>query len=483
MKGSGFLGYFLAGAIPRLSMFAILFLLPRRISIAETGLFVLAITVGEILEMTSANWVRLFAQSREAGQAKLRPLRFGRLVVLSGSMLAIALVISIPAAWIVAPDHLGEFIAAVFAYVLAFAPLRLALVIQQITHNHGMFARIELLRGLLLLPAVVGATYLPNADFFEPVLALCLVTLLCAVLGLAASRDRFNSPRIIAKGYRTPFRYGLPIVADTLLSFIIVYFERFVLNQFLGPASVGVYAIAFALGRQPVEFVVAPLNNMTVPVLFATRAREGDERAREIQSGISISFFILCAGALTGIILLRFQIAELFVKPEFRADTAWLMPVIAGATCLLMFKVFLYDNLFFMVGRNGMKLKAIIPAAIGGTIGSLLLVRGFGLPGAALAALFSTTLALLSSIIATRTFFRFRLPLADFGKVAVVALVAGGALLLAVRLVAGWGAIVEIMAGFVAFSAVYATGLSLIGIALRNLLTAPWEPYGKPLRQ
>ncbi|MCA0425309.1 MAG: lipopolysaccharide biosynthesis protein [Proteobacteria bacterium] len=483
MTGSGFIGYFLAGAIPRLSMFAILFLLPRRISMTETGLFVLAMTVGEILEMTSANWVRLFAQSREAGQRRLRPLRFGRLLVLAGAMLGIALVLSIPVAWFVASDHIGAFIVAVFAYVLAFAPLRLVLVIQQVTHNSGLYAKIELTRGLMILPAVIGATYLPNAGFLAPSLALSGITLLAALVGFAASRSQFSAPRLIARGYRTPFQFGMPIVGDTLLNFVVVNFERFVLNAFLGPASVGVYAIAFALGRQTVEFFIAPLNTMTVPVLFATRAREGDERAREIQSGISISIFILCAGALAGIILLRSQIADLFVKPEFRADTAWLMPVIAGSTCLLMFKVFLYDNLFFMLGRNALKLKAVVPAAIVSAFGSVILVHAYGLPGAALSALLSTTLALCASIFATRTFFRFRLPLLEFGKITLIVLAASVALVLGVRVVAGAGSLAEFLAGFIAFSLAYGGGLAMLGISPLRLLKTPWEPYGVPVRQ
>lgn len=483
MKGSHFLAYFLAGVIPRLSMFAILFLLPRRISIFETGLFVLVTTVGEMLEMTSANWVRLFANSREAGQKRLRPLRFGRLLVISGAALAAALVVAVPVAVIVAPDHLIEFTIAVFVYVISFALLRFVLVIHQVTHNHAMFSRIELVRGILVLPAVLAATTMPGASFFEPAMALNMVTLTVAIIGLAASGPQLHRPRVIGRGYRTALRFGSPIIADTLLGFVIVYFERFVLNEFLGPSSVGIYAIAYALGRQPVEFVIGPLNNLTVPVLFATRAKEGDERAREIQSGISVTIFILCAGALTGIFLLRNQIADLLVKPEFQADTAWLMPMIAAATCLLMFKVFLYDNLFFMLDRNALKLKAIIPAAIGSAIGSYFLVHAFGLAGAAASALLATALALTTSVIATRTFFRFRLPLADFARIAGVVAVAGAALYGAERWASGWGSTVEIIVGFVVFSAVYAAGLTLLGVSLRRLLSTPWEPFGSPLRQ
>ena len=476
MKGGNFIAYFLAGALPRLSMFVILFVLARQISIVETGLFVLVTTVGEILEMSTANWIRLFAQTREAGQQRLRPLRYGRLLVLALAGMGAALLLVLPAALIVSPVRFWAFGLCVGLYVVAFAALRTVLVIQQLTQNHTMFSRIELARGLLVLVAVLAAAYMPGATFVGPSVALALSTLLVALAGMWFARSRAHPPRFIARGYGTAGRYGAPIIADTVFGLVLMYFERFVLNQLLGPASVGVYAIAFALGRQPVDFIAAPLNNLTVTVLFATRAREGEERARKVQTGVSISLFVLCAGALTGIFMLRTQFAELFVKPEFRADTALLMPIIAASACVLVFKVFLYDNLFFMAGRNGLKLKAIIPAAIGGAIGSVVLIKAYGLAGAAFSSLLAAVLALAASVIATRTFFRFPMPFADLARISAVALLSGLVLKGATVLVQPLGTLAEVVAGCVLFCACYAFGLGLVGVSLRRLISTPWDP-------
>lgn len=476
MRGASVISYFLAGAIPRLAMFVILFLLARWLTIEETGLFVLVMTVGEILEMISANWLRLFAQSREAGQSRLRPLRLGRLAVMGVAMYGLAAASVLPAAIIVAPGRVWDFTLATLVYVTAFALLRLVLVIQQITHNHALFSHIELVRGVLVLVSVVAAARLPGATFFGPALALGLSSLVVAVVGLVASRAQVSRPRIVWKGFGTARRFGAPIIADTILSFVIIYFERFVLNEMLGPASVGVYAIAYALGRQPVDFIAGPMNNLTVPTLFAVRLREGDEAARTMQSGFSITLFILCAGAFTGTLLLRQPIAALFVKPELQADTARLVPMIALAACLVVFKTFLYDNLFFMLGRNGLKLRSIVPAAVGGAVASIGLVAAFGLTGAALAAVAATAMALCASIIATRTFFRFPLPLARFGGIAVAAGLSGLALWGATSAVAAFGPLAELLAGFVAFCLTYAAGLTVQGISVRRILSTPWAP-------
>jgi len=476
MKGGNVISYFLAGAVPRLAMFVILFVLARRLSIKETGLFVLVTTIGEVLEMIFGNWLRVFIQSREAGQGKLRSLRGGRIVGLALAMYTLAALAILPVAWIVAEERIAAFALAVFAYVTAFALLRLVLAVQQVTHNHALFTRIELARGILIMLTVVAATMVPGATFVGPALALSGTTLLAGLAGAWFGRAQMARPRLVRKGLATARRFGLPIVADTTLSFIVIYFERFVLNEVLGPASVGVYAIAYALGRQPVDFIAGPMNTMTVPMLFAARARQGDAVARSMQSGFSITLFVLCAGALTGTALLAEPVAALFVKPELQADTARLMPIIALAACFVVFKTFLYDNLFFMLGRNGLKLASILPAAVLGAGLGIVLIRQFGLIGAAVAAAGSAALALCASIVATRSFFRFPLPWLRLGGVALAASAGGLALWVLRTLAIPYGPLAELLAGFAGFTVAYAAALTVQGISIRAMLKTPWAP-------
>ncbi|HRK23757.1 MAG TPA: oligosaccharide flippase family protein [Beijerinckiaceae bacterium] len=476
MRGANFITYFLAGAVPRLGMFVILFVLAQRISIAETGLFALVVTVGEMVEMTSANWLRVFVQAREAGQDRIRSLRAGRILVLALAMLVLALLTVVPIASIVAPSRMGQFAIAVCAYIAAFALLRLVLAVQQITHQHRLFARIELARGVTVLVTVIAATFLPGASFFEPALALAGTTLIAAIWGAVAGRERVSRPAFSGHGFGTAFRFGLPVIADTGFNFLIVYFDRLVLNEFLGPAGVGLYAMAFALGRQPVDFVTGPMNNLVVPVLFTARAREGDARAREMQTGFAVTLTVLCAAVLVGVLLLREPIAALLVKAELRDEICNILPILTAAACVLVFKVFLYDNLFFMTGRNALKLKAVAPAALIGAMISFLMVRSHGLFGAAMAALIASCLALACSVVATRSFFLFPLRYGVMAFVVGAAMIAGLALAGAAALAAPLGPLAQIMAGFIAFCLVYGVALKLGGVSLKRLVTSPWAP-------
>src|SRR5215471_8503167 len=98
--------YFLANVASRASMLIVLIVLTRLLPTAEYGLFALVVTVGEILEMGSSNWVRVHLLRTEAGAGKMRPRQLGRALVLGGT--SAALVASILVAPFISADRMGE---------------------------------------------------------------------------------------------------------------------------------------------------------------------------------------------------------------------------------------------------------------------------------------------------------------------------------------------------------------------------------------
>src|SRR5689334_19590902 len=96
--------YFAANMATRAAMLIVLIVLTRLLSRTEYGLFALVVTTGEILEMASSNWIRIYLLRTESGAKTLRPRRLGRALVLSagGALVALA------AAMLVVPFIGGE---------------------------------------------------------------------------------------------------------------------------------------------------------------------------------------------------------------------------------------------------------------------------------------------------------------------------------------------------------------------------------------
>lgn len=478
MTAKSFLFYFFAVAAPRLGMFVVVFELARLLPLSETGLFVLVVTVGELLEMSVANWLRIYIQNREAGRNRIGALRYGRILSLTIGMTLIAIAAAIPAAWLLAGARWIEFAIAVVVYIVAFGLLRYGLNLLQTMQSHKAYARVEFARGVMILLVVAGFALDSPDTFLMPSLSLSGMTFLVALWGIRQTLPLVDRPRFVRQGIRAAARFGTPMMADTILAYLIFSFDRFVLNSVLGPAAVGIYGVAYALGRQPIDFLAGPINNITVPTLFRAYANQGEERARQIQTGTGITLYMLCAALLVGVIMLREQIVHLLLKEQFWADTVWLMPVITFASCFLIFKAYLFDNLFHMTGRTALKLRTILPVTIASVILSVGFIWWLGLKGAGIAAVLGGAMGMIASARITRRFFPFPLPWRRLASITAVAGAGALALALAVRLAHGFGDLGETILGTLAFCLVYAAGLELTGISLRRTLTRPWDPLG-----
>jgi O-antigen/teichoic acid export membrane protein len=476
MRNARFIAYFLSGALPRLAMLVILFALARLMPLAEAGLFVLVTAVGEVIEMSLGAWLRIFVLHREAGRATLRPYRAGRMLALAAGLTLAAALFAVPVGYFMTPARAAEFCLAAVVYVFCFAILRYVLTLLQFPGEHVRFAAVEIGRGLLMVPLVIAAALASPASFLGPALMLSVSALLAAIAGFLIALPHLTKPRFSRAGLGSARRFGAPIVADTALSLAIIYLDRFVLNILLGPAAVAIYALAYALGRQPIEFLAGPLNNLALPHLFAVWSREGDEGAREVQTGLSITLFILCAAVFVGVTLLREPVVRVLLKPEYWGEAAPLLPFVALSGCLLAFKAFIYDNVFHMLRNNERKIATVIATLAASLVVTLLLVRSFGLNGAVAALVFSSALGLGASFVVSRRYFIFETPLYRFAGVALAAAVAGAALEGAARLAAPQGDLAAIAAGTIAFCLVYAVGLTLQGVSLAAVVSTPWAP-------
>jgi O-antigen/teichoic acid export membrane protein len=68
----------------------------------------------------------------------------------------------------------------------------------------------------------------------------------------------------------------------TILAQTVGWLDRFILNHALGPASVGLYAAAYALARQPVELFSGSLNPYLSSMLVRSYSSEGREAAGRV---------------------------------------------------------------------------------------------------------------------------------------------------------------------------------------------------------
>jgi O-antigen/teichoic acid export membrane protein len=471
--------YFLANVASRASMLVVLIVLTRLLPTAEYGLFALVVTVGEILEMGSSNWVRVYLLRTEAGAPRMRPSQLGRALVLSCGGTAAALIASVLVAPFISAERTAEMTLAVAAYIAAFALLRTTLTFAQLSRSHVPYAIIEIGRSLCIVTSTIIAAVLYPGSFLPVSLALSLSTATCAALGLLATgrlRARLVFPR---GGYVAALSFGVPFLLANCLSYAIGWSDRFVLNYFLGPAAVGVYVAAYSLARQPVELFVSALNTFTFPLLVRAYATDGSQKAGPIQSGLMVTIATLGLGIVAGLVLFAEPLATLLFPPDYRADVVILIPWIAAATFILSIKQFIFDNGLHVTQQNWPHLFTIMPTVAISIVLGIVLVRSYGIFGAAINYVVVATVATLVSAVFSFRVLYFQIPWRNLAKVALSVLVATSATWWLIHHVS-WGVVAVLIAGAAVFCTVYGALLTLAGFSLWRMIETPWMPVRQP---
>ncbi|MEW6643448.1 MAG: lipopolysaccharide biosynthesis protein [Pseudomonadota bacterium] len=474
--GANVLLYFGANLAPRLSTFVLLLVLTRLLPVDEYGLFALVVTTGEILDMAVGGWVRLFILSSDSGRDHPSAAQFGRTLVLTVVSCLVSLVGALVLA-MVQPNLAGPFTLAVLVYVASFAILRLGLTLLQTRQSHRLYAGVEVGRAVLSLACAVGAEMTVGSTFLSASLGVSLATLLMGLIACGLAFRHMPWPSIPFDGYRAALAFGLPIVLVTLLGQVVSWLDRFILNHAMGPASVGLYAAAFALARQPVELFSGSLNPYTYPMLVRSYLNDGREAAGRIQAGTLLALLLLCGAVTIGVALLSQPFGALVLPEAYRLEATRVMPWIAVATFCTTLKNFCFDNVFYVMRKNWQQLVTMAPPTIVSVVFGLLLIPLGGPQAAAIVAAFSAFAALGGSAILSRRLLPFALPQRALIGLVVASGLGAAALVGARALLVGQPSLVILLGASAAFSAVYAGGLSLSGFSLRRMFDRPWEVW------
>lgn len=470
--------YFAANVAPRVAMLAVLVVLTRLLPTAEYGLFALVVTTGEILEMASSNWIRVYLLRAEAGANELRPRRLGRALALSAGCAFAGLAISVAVAPFIVGERTAAMMLATGVYIAAFALLRLTLTLAQLARSHKTYAAVECGRALGIVAATIIVAVAAPHSFLPASIALSLVTGLTAAAGLASVSRSLIRPLLPRGGYWAALGFGVPYLLATALFFTIGWFDRFIVNYFLGPAAVGIYVAAYSIARQPVELFTSGLNAFSFPLLVRSYANGGAQSAGPIQGGVMLTMTVLGFGIVAGLSLTADPLAALLFPPDYRADVVRLIPWIAAATFLLSMKQFVFDNSLHAAQQNMPLLVAMIPPVVISIGLGIVLVRGHGLFGAAINYLVVASVAALSAAVISRRVFAFAIPWRGLAKVTLAALAASAASWSGIHDLT-WGPVAVVIVAAMVFCAVYALLLTVLGFSLRRLIETPWAPLGE----
>jgi O-antigen/teichoic acid export membrane protein len=229
-----------------------------------------------------------------------------------------------------------------------------------------------------------------------------------SVVGLTIIRSqiKFSLPRLSL--VKQHLKFGGPLVAVPIFSWIINSSDIYIIGFFHGAASIGVYSAVYALSKIMFVFI-SPISLILFPAVFKAIDNKNLIEAKTYLS-YSLKYFLLFAIPTTfGLCVLSKPILTLITTSEF-VYGGFLFPFLA--TGLLISKA----NVGFVVVLQASNKTKIIGrilfavAAINIAL-NLLLVPSFGLRGAAISTIITYILCTLGLLFYSMKCFRFSLNL------------------------------------------------------------------------
>jgi O-antigen/teichoic acid export membrane protein len=227
-------------------------------------------------------------------------------------------------------------------------------------------------------------------------------------------------------------RFGLPLAAASIIVFVSGYADQIIVGSMLGAQALGFYVLAFNLASWPVSIFSQPLRAVA-PAMFSAIKHDPPRMSRTyaricaLLLSVAVPACLAISGAADPVI-------------GFVYGSAWeaSAPILMWLAVFAAFRIgfeLAYDYLV-VLGRSAWILGTQVAALVAGLPAMIIAVHVFGAPGVAGAQ------ALVAAIVLTPLYagqlHRSGVRLPDLLRAALWPVLAGAAVWIACRALAGW---------------------------------------------
>ena len=274
----------------------------------------------------------------------------------------------------------------------------------------------------LVLSLGLMFTLLPGLIGFFTGMAIVDLFLLLFMIRSHYGDNRFGPGHFSLHQFIKYVKYGFPLVASELAFILFVRLDLYLINIYLGAASVGIYAVAFYLGTYLQRLIITPLSLAVMPAYLKIWRDEGEEGTSRFLSKVANYLFIIILPMAAGVSLLSEDIIIVMASSKYFAAGA-LMP-------WLMVGIVFYGLYFLAIAglhvhRKTSVITILVSSALVINAGlNILLIPRYGITGAAMATAVSYGYLFLAAMWATKATLpiRFNWPMLGQSLAAVAAM-------------------------------------------------------------
>jgi O-antigen/teichoic acid export membrane protein len=213
--------------------------------------------------------------------------------------------------------------------------------------------------------------------------------------------------------------YGIPIVIGGALGWVGLNASRFIVNDMLGVAAAGLFAVGYGLGQRAAAVAAMLVTAAAFPLAVKSMEQSGSKVAMRQLADNSALLIAALAPSIIGIYMLRDEIIHLLIAVPFQRVTLAVLPLSALAGSIRSLRAHFVDQTFLLHGRTRLMIVVAAIDATATVLLSFIFIRHWGLVGAAGATVVAAIAAAIVSFTIGFTKFGLTLPLNHLVPVAL----------------------------------------------------------------
>jgi O-antigen/teichoic acid export membrane protein len=218
---------------------------------------------------------------------------------------------------------------------------------------------------------------------------------------------------------RHAVNYGLPLIIGGALVWGGLNASRFIINEMLGVAAAGLFAVGYGLGQRAATFAAMLVTAAAFPIAVTSMERHGSKVAMRQLADNGALLIAILAPCITGIFILREEIVHLLIAPAFQQVTLAVLPLSVLAGSIRSVRAHFVDQTFLLHTRSGLLAVAAAIDAVMTVILSFLFIRYWGLTGGAGATAVAALVAAIASFAIALLWFDLTIPVEHLVPLAV----------------------------------------------------------------
>lgn len=218
-------------------------------------------------------------------------------------------------------------------------------------------------------------------------------------------------------------RYGLPLIAVDISSWVLSLSDRYVLGFFRGSQEVGIYSVSYNISEQSLLIIVFLFQLAIGPIAFNIWESQGIKASQEFLKKVTRYYILIGLPAAVGLSALAKPIIGVLAATEYFSGYT-IMPLVAFSALLIGF-----EHRFGTVLNYYKKTQlTLYYNLIGGGLNlglNFLFVPKYGYMAAAATTLIACIANLVMVIALSRHFLIWQFPFKSLGRVACASLIMG----------------------------------------------------------